>query len=100
VSLVADYTRAEVTAVARALHTADGTPHKHDPRVPWEKLTSRPAGALITEALAAMETLRELGWAPHYTSTYCIDERHGDCRRVCTNCGKPCRCACHERGAE
>ena len=33
-----------------------------------------------------------------YVSTYCVDNRHGDCRLTCKCCGEPCQCAicCHE----
>lgn len=31
----------------------------------------------------------------HYLSTYCLHDRHDDCRLVCKVCEAPCRCACH-----
>lgn len=30
-----------------------------------------------------------------YLSTYCWHENHGDCRRECKTCHRPCRCECH-----
>lgn len=33
---------------------------------------------------------------PHYTSTYCIHDRHADCRLSCKTCKAPCRCSCHD----
>jgi len=32
---------------------------------------------------------------PHYYSTYCIHDRHGECRKTCKTCSDPCLCPCH-----
>jgi hypothetical protein len=32
---------------------------------------------------------------PHYFSTYCIHDRHADCRKTCKVCAAPCLCDCH-----
>ena len=34
---------------------------------------------------------------PHYWSTYCIHNKHGDCRLTCKHCERPCLCPCHEK---
>lgn len=30
-----------------------------------------------------------------YVSTACVHDEHGQCRRTCKFCERPCRCACH-----
>lgn len=30
-----------------------------------------------------------------YLSTYCVHHNCQDCRRICKDCGQPCRCGCH-----
>ena len=32
-----------------------------------------------------------------YTSTSCLHDLHGRCRRVCKFCNEPCMCICHWR---
>lgn len=32
-----------------------------------------------------------------YLSTYCLHDRHEDCRQVCKVCTEPCICSCHDR---
>lgn len=54
-------------------------------------------GLLIFHEEIDLEQLRDRSdeW-PHYTSTYCIHDRHGDCRLACKICRAPCRCSCHD----
>jgi len=35
---------------------------------------------------------------PHYWSTYCIHDRHDECRLTCKTCKAPCLCTCHQSG--
>jgi hypothetical protein len=35
----------------------------------------------------------------HYVSTYCIHDKHGDCRLTCKHCKAPCLCPCHRAEA-
>lgn len=38
-----------------------------------------------------------VGWH-YYVSTYCLHEKHSDCRLKCKICEAPCRCECHHEG--
>lgn len=38
---------------------------------------------------------RVLAGAAHYFSTYCLHDRHDECRVTCKFCPAPCRCSCH-----
>lgn len=33
----------------------------------------------------------------HYHSTYCLHEKHEQCRKTCKHCDAPCNCECHPK---
>jgi hypothetical protein len=52
-------------------------------------------GCIVLPSRVELERTDHDDW-PHYTSTYCIHGRHGDCRLTCKVCSAPCQCSCHD----